>query len=220
MFISQYREYILKGAEKYYKDLGDRDFSHNFDHFLRVERLVKRIGEEEGADLEVLEAASLLFDIARKLEDEGKTEDHAKAGSKIARQILTKIGFPEDKIEKACHAVLVHRKSQGRVPEIIEAKILQDADYLDAMGAVDVARVIASSLQSEKYKRPIYLDKPFEGEKDDNTSAIHYLLYKIEHPKLQPDKFHTRLGRELASERFKFMKTFADTFIKEWRGEK
>jgi uncharacterized protein len=132
---------------------------------------------------------------------------------------LCEIGFSKEKIEAVCYAIFVHRKSKGRAPETIEAKILQDSDYLDAIGAVDVARVIASSLQSKKYRRPIYVDKPFEGEKDENTSGIHYLLFKIEHPKLQPEKFHTELGRRIASERFEFMKLFADTFIKEWRGE-
>ena len=215
-----YREKIIKEAEKYYQELNASDFSHNFDHFLRVERLAKRIGEDEGADLEVLEAASLLFDIARGLEDKGEVDDHAKSGAEIAREILEKIDFPKEKIEPVCHAIEVHRKSIGKKPESIEAKILQDADYLDAMGAVDIARVIGSAYQSEKYKAPIYVEKPFEGESDKNTSAVHYILYKLTLPRLKPENFHTRLGKKLAKERFEFMQNYADRFVDEWRGKR
>ncbi len=216
--MTNYRELILKSAKKYYDQLDKEDFSHDFSHVLRVERLAKRIAESENADIEIVEASCLLFDVARILEDKGEVEDHAEEGSKIAREILDKINFPKNKIDAVCHAILVHRKSKSRKPEIVEAKILQDADYLDALGAVDVARVIASSLQSKKYKRPIYVEHSHDLKEAD--SAIHYLLRKLENPKLQPDKFHTKLGRELAKERFSFMKEFTERFIDEWNGKR
>lgn len=215
--MSAYRSRILEEADKYYRDL-EADFSHDINHFLRVERLVKRIGEDENADLEVLEATALLFDVARGLEDRGETKDHAQTGSNIAKEILTKIGFPQPKIDPVCHAILVHRKSMAKEPETIEAKILQDADYLDALGAIDVIRIVASSLQSKKYKRPIYDGKPSESPKS-NPTAINYLLYKISQPKMQPENFHTKLGRELATKRHAFVKEFARRFIAEWEGE-
>ncbi len=220
--VSGYREKILEHTDKYYRKLNENDFSHNFDHITRVERLAKRIGKEEGADMDVVEAMCLLFDIARLSEDEGEVEDHAEAGSEIAKQILEEIGFPKDKIENVCHAIYVHRKSKNRVPKTIEAKILQDADYLDALGAVDVARVIASSIQTKKFRKPLYVDE-YVGEsyKDGKSiSTIHYFLHKLEHPKLQPSNFHTALGRKLAKERFRFMKEFTERFIAEWKGER
>lgn len=216
--MSAFRDKILKEAGKYYQEF-ENDFSHDINHFLRVERLVKIIGKEEKADLEILEAAALLFDVARGLEDRGEIEDHAEAGSVITKKILVKIGFPKEKIEPVCHAILVHRKSMNKKPETIEAKILQDADYLDALGAIDVVRVIGSSLQSKKYKRPIYDGVPSSRAKDNHKSAINYLLYKIEHPKMQPANFHTRLGRQLAKERYSFDKEFARRFVAEWEGK-
>tara|TARA_Y100000031_G_scaffold55275_1_gene62918 strand:- start:212 stop:862 length:651 start_codon:yes stop_codon:yes gene_type:complete len=216
--MTKYRELILKSAKKYYDQLNNEDFSHDFNHILRVERLAKRIAESENVDIEIIEASCLLFDVARILEDKGKVSDHAEEGSKIAKQILEKINFPKDKIDSVCHAILVHRKSKGRKPETMEAKILQDADYLDALGAVDIARVIASSLQSKKYKRPIYVEPT--NDDIEIKSAIHYFLHKIEHPKLQPNKFHTKLGRQLAKERFDFMKEFTERFIDEWNGKR
>ncbi|MCK5452686.1 MAG: HD domain-containing protein [Candidatus Aenigmarchaeota archaeon] len=219
--VSEYREKILERTDKYYRRMNENDFSHNFDHVTRVERLAKRIGKEERADMEVVEAMCLLFDVARMMEDEGEVEDHSETGSEIARQILDEIGFPKDKVENVCHAILVHRKSKNKVPKTIEAKILQDADYLDAMGAVDVARVISSSIQTKKYRKPMYIDKivdePYVGEK--SISTIHYFLHKLEHPKLQPCNFHTTLGRKIAEERFRFMKEFTERFIAEWKGE-
>ena len=216
--MTQYRNLILRSAKKYYDKLNKEDFSHDANHLLRVERLAKRIAKSENADIEIIEASCLLFDIARILEDKGKVKDHAVEGGKIARKILEKIGFPKEKIEDVAYAILVHRKSKGITPKTIEAKILQDADYLDALGAIDVARVIASSLQSKKYKRPIYCE--LLGDCNENKSAIHYLLHEIRHPKLQPNKFHTKLGRQLAKERYNFLKTFTYRFIDEWKGEK
>lgn len=220
--VSEYREKILERTDKYYRKLNENDFSHNFDHIKRVERLAKRIGKEEEADMDVVEAMCLLFDVARMMEDEGEIEDHSEAGSEIARQILDEIGFPKDKAENVCHAIYVHRKSKNRVPKTIEAKILQDADYLDAMGAIDVARVIATSIQTKRFRKPLYVDeyvdKPYKDGK--SISTIHYLLHKLEHPKLQPSNFHTALGRKLAEERFRFMKEFTERFIAEWKGER
>jgi uncharacterized protein len=215
---TKYRDSIVKAMEKYYVPLTKEDFSHDINHVFRVERLAKRIAKAEKADMEIVEAASLIFDVARILEDKGKVEDHAEEGSKIARKILSKIGFPLEKIEPVCHAVLVHRKSKNRKPKTIEAKILQDADYLDAIGAIDVARVIASSLQSKKYKRPIYIEESYNGE--EIRSAIQYLEHKLEHPKLKPDKFQTALGRHLAEERFAFMKEYVKRFKDEWVGKR
>jgi len=216
--MSKYREQILKLAKKYYDKLNKKDFSHNFDHILRVERLAKRIAKTENADIEIIEASCLLFDVARILEDQGKVEDHAEEGSKIAKEILERINFPSKKIDAVSHAILVHRKSKEKKPKTIEAKILQDADYLDALGAVDIARVIASALQSKKYKKPIYVNQPYD--KKEIKSAINYFLHKLKHPKLQPNNFHTKLGRQLAKERFNFMKEFTERFIDEWNGKR
>ena len=86
------------------------------------------------------------------------------------------------------------------------------------MGAVDVARVIATSIQTKRFKKPLYVDEPYRGDK--SISTIHYFLHKLEHPKLQPSNFHTALGRKLAEERFRFMKEFTERFIAEWKGER
>ena len=218
---SKYRNQILELVKPYYDEADKGDFSHNSDHFFRVEALAKKMAKEENADMEVVEAASLIFDVARLLEDRGEVTDHAEKGVEIAKEILGKISFPNEKIENVCHSILSHRRSKDRIPETIEAKILRDADYLDAMGAVDIPRMIASCLQSEKYKKPIYVDIPYDENKEmEHVSMIHFLLYKIKHPKHQPENFYTNLGKKLAKERFEYMKEFAERFVSEWHGEK
>lgn len=215
-----YREKILKFINPYIVELNKKDFSHNSDHIFRVENIAKRIADEENADVEIIEAACLFFDIARDLEDKGEIDDHAEKGAEIARDILEKIEFPKDKIESVCHAIFVHRRSKNRIPESLEAKILIDADYLDAMGAIDIARVIASALQSKKYRKPIYIDKCYENGDDPNFSAIHFLFYKLNNPKHNPVNFYTRLGKKMAENRFAFMKEYSERFVDEWHGRR
>jgi uncharacterized protein len=216
---TKYRQRILDLTKEYRDELDNNDFSHNSDHIFRVERLAKMIAKKEDADMEVLEAACLIFDIARELEDKGKIQDHAEEGVNIAQKVLKRINFPSDKIKNVCHAIYVHRRSKDRVPETIEAKILRDADYLDAMGAMDIARAISSSLQTQKYKRPIYVDKVFEPG-DQDLSAIHFMTYQIISEKHQPEKFYTKKGRQMAKNRFEFLKEFVERFVDEWHGKR
>jgi uncharacterized protein len=221
MKITKYRQKILELTKKYYEEFDKEDFSHNSDHFFRVENVAKRITEDEKADLEIVEAACLLFDIARGMEDRKEIENHAKKGAEIAREILTQIDFPKEKIEKVCDAILTHRRSRNIEPQTLEAKILRDADYLDAMGAINVIRVIASSLQSKKYKRPIFVDKPYEDRDDIGyTSAYHFMLYEVKHPKHQPESFYTKLGRKLAEDRLEFSKEYIERLDDERRGDR
>ncbi len=214
----KYSEQIKKAARSFFNELDKSDFSHGFTHVQRVLTFCFVIGKKEHGDLETLEAAALLHDIARSKEDKGEVEDHAKEGALLAEQILKKIGFPQEKIQNVIHSISVHR-SKGDKPQTLEAKILQDADRLDALGAIDIARVIGSSLQSKQFIRPIYIDEPYTGESDGKKSAIHYLIHKTVQPKRKPENFNTKTGRKIAEERFKFSLEFIDRFIKEWRGE-
>jgi uncharacterized protein len=218
---TKYREKILEFTKKYYDELDKEDFSHNSDHFFRVENIAKKIAIDEKADMEIVEAACLMLDIARGMEDRKEIESHAEEGAKIAREILNKIDFPKEKIERVCDAILTHRRSGNIEPQTLEAKILRDADYLDAMGAISVARIIASALQSQKYKRPIFVDEPYEDREGIGyVSAYHFMLYKVEHPKHQPENFYTKLGRRFAKDRFKFFKEYVERFVDEWHGER
>lgn len=153
------------------------------------------------------------------MEQTNKVKDHAVSGAKIAKKILLDVGFNKNKISAVCHAIKVHRKSQQLETETLEAKILQDADYLDALGAIDVARVIASSFQSKMYQKPIFVNEDKINMKGDkNKSAIHYILYKISTDKMKPEQFHTPTGKKMAKHRYDYVKNFCKEFINEWNG--
>jgi len=121
------------------KDVLGENGSHGMDHVLRVTRLCELIGMVEGANMEVLVPAALLHDIARPLE-KSRGIPHEIEGARMAEEYLKSIHYDETLIPGIIHAILTHRFSSADLPMTLEARILSDADKLDAMGAVGIAR--------------------------------------------------------------------------------
>ncbi|MFA4647688.1 HD domain-containing protein [Pyrococcus kukulkanii] len=166
--------------------------SHGLSHTLRVLKLSLYIGSQEGADLEVLALASLLHDVARPLEDKGAIEDHAKESAKIAGEVLK--GHP--KVREVVHAIEAHRFSNKIRPKTLEAKILSDADKIDALGAVGVARVF---MYSGEHGRSI----------EDSIKHFKEKILKLK------DLMYTDTGKRIAQERHKFVEMFLKQLEKE-----
>lgn len=120
--------------------------THSYEHTKRVYDLALHIGEREGADLGILLPAALLHDIGRG------ERDHAEAGAKKARKILEEIGLEARRIERIIEAIATHSFSGGREPMTLEARVLSDADKLDAMGAIGIYR---AAMYSAEYNRPL-----------------------------------------------------------------
>ena len=132
-------------AKRHYEQA---DAVHDFDHVLRVLALAEHIGRAEGANLEIVQAAALLHDAGRgKAETDGL--DHAAVAADRARTILAEHLLA--KAEAVAHAIAAHRFCTGPEPSTLEAQVLFDADKLDAIGAVGVARAFAY----EKLKRKV-----------------------------------------------------------------
>ena len=205
-------EAIKREAEAYY-----RHSHHDRSHVERVYKLALRIAEEVGqpVDLDVLRAAALLHDVARAMEDEGLVDDHAKEGARIAREILKRVGFPESEIEKVAYCIEVHRFRSGVKPETIEAQILQDADRLDMLGAIGVARVFAragwSNVPLHDPSKPP--KRAYEGRSE---TAINHFFEKILKIK---DTLNTEPARRIAEGRHRFVEEFIERFLEEWEGE-
>lgn len=191
---------LIQNAREFAKSFFEREGTHGFSHVERVFNLCMHIGKEEGADLEVLGLAALLHDIARPLEDSGKVKDHAIEGARLARRYLRSIGYPEEKVEAVAHAIEAHRFSRGPGPKTLEAKILSDADKLDAIGAVGIARVF---MYSGEHGRDI-------------EASIRHFEEKI--LKLK-DLMYTETAKRIAEERHRFTEEFIKRLRLEIEGE-
>jgi len=188
---------------------------HSKSHVERVYNLAVRIAKEERADLDVVKAAVLLHDIARAMEDEGKIEDHATEGAKMARKVFEEAHFPKEKIDKVTYCIEVHRFKKGVEAESLEAKILQDADRLDILGAIGLARVFT---RGGWENNPIYDPSISPKEKYDGKSltSVNHIYEKILKVK---DTINTDTAKKIAEERHKFVEQFLERFLKEWKGE-
>ena len=193
---------ITKKAKKYFVDACP---SHDWSHIERVYDLCIRIGKIEKADLRVLKLAALLHDIGRGKENSNPNQDHAKIGAKIAEELLRKYKINEKIIEGVIHCIISHRyRSRGNDrPKTKEAQILFDADKLDCIGAIGVARAY-SWVGSKKIS--IYSDKDYLGTGyEKNHSPVTEFLFKLSKVK---DILFTKTGKEIAKQRHKFMESF------------
>lgn len=190
--------------------------SHEFSHTERVYSNALKLAEEENIDLDILKAAVLLHDIARQKEDNGEVECHAEAGAKMAEEILNKTDFPKEKIPKVIHAIGIHRHSKNLKADTKEAEILQDADRLDALGAITIGRMFATG---GEVKRSMYLPGKEigpnkKGYSDTTIEGFYNKIFKI-----TPDTFKTKKAQEIAKERYDYVVNFVERFKKEWAGE-
>ena len=173
-----------------------REPGHGWDHVERVRALSRIIAEElgGGVDTEVLDIAAILHDVGRAL----SPENHAEASARFAERLLRALGYPEDRIGRVVEAIRSHSFSSGRRPRSIEAAILSDADKLDALGAVGIARVF---MYSGAHGRGI-------------EESIRHFYEKI--LKL-PSLMLTKPGRRMAEERVRIVKLFLEELEKELR---
>jgi len=133
---------IIKKIKEYAERELASDPAHSFDHVLRVYNVALNLAKGEDIDQDVLEAAVLLHDIGRVREENDTTGniDHAVEGAKMARPILERLGFSEKQIGQIQDCIKSHRYRNDYEPQTLEAKIIFDADKLDTVGAVGVAR--------------------------------------------------------------------------------
>lgn len=182
------------------------DPSHDFQHILRVTNIAQKIGEKEGADMEILIPAALLHDSVVYPKNSPQSRNETEESALYAEGVLMNLnGYTKEKIEKVKICITQCSFSKGIIPDLLEAKILQDADRLEATGAIAVMRTFSSGGQM---KRPFYLpeDPFFEKSELVPFSASLELFYKR---LLVVEKgMHTALGRQIAERRTKFLRDF------------
>lgn len=139
--ITVVREFAIKNSEK--NDI------HGFDHVERVLRMSISIGEKLNANLKILKIAALLHDIGRIQEKKDiQKRNHAEISGALAKNFLVSIqnALAQKEIEQIIHCIQAHSFSNKLVPETLEAKILSDADKLDALGAIGLYRTIGFTI--------------------------------------------------------------------------
>jgi uncharacterized protein len=175
------------------------------------------IGAAEGADLEVLAIATYLHDIGRTIQDRAKGGVcHAEKGAEMAEKLLDEYQLPKDKKENIIHCILTHRYRNSHTPQTIEAKVLFDADKLDAIGAVGIARayLFAGEVGAVLHNPDAVPEQTRPYSRDDTG----YREYSVKLSMIK-DTMLTEAGRHMAHERHAFMEEFFERFLKEHEGQ-
>jgi uncharacterized protein len=177
--------------------LGNATFA-GLDHAERILQIVEDIGQREGADLDVLRVAALLHDIGVPV----NKPRHYEIGALMARGILSQLGFTEDEIEPIAHVIEAHSRYGGPDPQTIEGKILQDADAVEYVGAIGLARAFARALESGDYS----------GDVSELPTLIDGLIERVD------GTLHTERGQALVRERITYLRTFQERLQAEMKG--
>jgi uncharacterized protein len=200
---------IVISAEEARTWYEEDDPVHGLDHVLRVLGLALKLGEELGADLEILKTAALLHDAQGAHPGEGEDRlSHEQASALFAAEVLKEKGWDESSIHDVQHCIRTHRFRGSERPQSLEAQILFDADKLDVMGAFGAARTIGYAMQAGQ---PIYspVSDQFletgEPQAGESHSAYHEYIFKL---RVVRDRLYTEPARRMAEERQVILETF------------
>ena len=209
---------ILKTVEFVKQTLAGAEGGHDWWHIYRVWKLAKHIAETENANLFVVELGALLHDIADSKFNDGNEE----TGPRKAREFLNSLGVDVLVISHV-ENIITHISFKGgnesqsfKSPEL---DIVQDADRLDALGAIGIARTFnyGGFKNREIYNPEIKpnLNMSKEEYKQSSAPTLNHFYEKL---LLLKDRMNTQTGRQMAGERHLFMESFLDEFYKEWDG--
>jgi len=190
----------------------EADAAHDRAHILRVVRSARRLAEEEGADLDVVMPAAWLHDCVVIEKDDPRRGQASRRAAEVAVQFLDRIDYPAETHDGIRHAIEAHSYSAGIPSETMEAQVVQDADRLDALGAIGIARcmMVGGALGNRLYHTadPFCENRP----PDDATYTIDHFYEKLLG---LPETMQTRAGREEAERRADVMRGYLDNLCDE-----
>ena len=192
--------------------LTEADPAHDFLHVLRVERTARELATNEGADVETVVVAALCHELFNYPKDHPDSARSGEVCAEHARALLTEQSFDARVVDAAREAIRVHSFSSGLTADTLEAKVLQDADRLDAIGAIGIARFFATSAAM---RRPFYATvDPFCRARppDDKQFALDHYFKKLVRI---PDRLNTAHAKQLAVPRMTAMMEFVGALMKE-----
>lgn len=203
---------VINSLKQEVYNLMINDPAHDFDHIMRVFKNAQKICKKENAHEKLVLSAVLLHDIVSYPKSDKRSKLSSIKSAEKSKKILKKFNFTKEEIQIISDAIRDHSFSRNRIPATIEGKILQDADRLDAIGAIGIARVFAVS-GSEK--RSFYNVKdPFCKNRipnDEIWALDHFYrkLFKLE------SLMNTKSGKIEAKKRTKILKDFLNELKKE-----
>ena len=189
--------------------LKDEPSTHDMSHIDRVESVCIKLHEHEGGDVKVLRLAALLHDVGI-VKEHNEGGNHAEYSADIAREFLSRAGADDGMVDHVTSCILTHRFSRGLKAESIEAQILQDADRIDALGAIGIFRSLISMGALRALKQTIgtvketsmnaYTQDPFDGFSD----------YMENKPFKIRDRLNTNAAKDIADERLSLMHVYLE----------
>ncbi|WEF35004.1 HD domain-containing protein [Pseudoduganella chitinolytica] len=196
---------------------GADDGAHDINHLHRVWGNARRLlADHPEADALVVLAACYLHDLVNLPKNHPERHLASRQAAQLARAQLAELAFPAALLPGVAHAIATHSFSAGLAPETIEARIVQDADRLDALGAVGLARMfytagrMGSALAHDT--DPAGLHRAL----DDKAYSLDHIAVKLA---TLPGTMTTSAGRRLGEARLRQLDAFRAEFIAEWRGD-
>ena len=209
---------IIEHAINYVREKSEKEFSgHDYFHALRVFKMATHIAEREGARLEIVKLAALLHDI-----DDRKISPETYEAQTNARRFLVSEGVNSENVELICRIIReISFGANDLAPLTMEGKCVQDADRLDAIGAIGIARAFAYGGSHARHmyhpdiKPNLNMTKE-EYVKSESTTINHFYekLFKL------TALMNTHTAREIAKFREEYMRSFIDEFMDEWEGQR
>jgi uncharacterized protein len=214
------RDIIQQTADHVRSLLSGDSSGHDWFHIERVRNTALTIAREEGADLFLVELAAMLHDVADWKFAGG---DH-EAGPRAAKQWLESIGVQPAVVEHVCEIIAgLSFKGAGVATPMrsLEGQIVQDADRLDALGAIGIARTFAYGGHKGQAMHdpaiPPQMHASFAAYKTNVGTTINHFYEKL---LLLKDRMNTATGKRLAAERHVYMERFLEQFLAEWQGQR
>lgn len=206
----------------------DNCSAHNMDHVMRVYNLAMKLADKKKVDLEVIKIAVLMHDIGgikERNDITGKT-DHALEGAKMAKRFLKKMGYSKDKINHIAQCIISHRYRTENKPQTLEAKIVFEADKLETVGAIGLARAfvwvgknsahIYKKVNINKYMKENLCGKK-NGRIQDMSKHSPQINWETK-DKYIVDYLYTDKAKKIAKKRMDFSKRFFNKLEKEIKG--
>ncbi len=210
-------EQLVQNATKFIKEIFQNDFSgHDFFHSMRVYRTAMKIAEAEHADMQVVALAALLHDV-----DDRKLSPMTAEKKENAARFMRSQNVPESEIRQVCQIIdeVSFKGTDSVRPSTPEGKCVQDADRLDALGAIGIARTFAyggshncAIYDPELPPRTAMNQAQYYSSKSTSLNHFYEKLFLLE------GMMNTETGKAIARKRTQYMQQFVDEFLNEWDG--